>query len=219
MFQARRMRQAGESLKQIATSLHVSVSSVSTWCRGIELTQEQIENLQKRIKDPNYGKKLAYLKQQKKLFNEKIQKLKEEGKKEVGRLSERDVFIAGIALYWGEGFKKDHLVGLATSDPNAARFYIYWLEKCFGITKENLIVRVTSNILYKPQIEKLHSYWIKILGLSMDQISKPYFQKTIWKKEYINKDEYHGVIRIKVRKSINLLRKIYGYIEGFIEGF
>jgi hypothetical protein len=34
------------------------------------------------------------------------------------------------------------------------------------------------------------------------------------KKEYENKENYHGVLRIRVRRSIDLLRKIFGYIEG-----
>jgi len=50
--------------------------------------------------------------------------------------------------------------------------------------------------------------------MHVNQFSKPFFQNTKWKKEYENKENYHGVLRIRVRRSIDLLRKIFGYIEG-----
>ena len=64
------------------------------------------------------------------------------------------------------------------------------------------------------KIKELEKYWSKELKIPVDQFSKPFFQKTKWKKEYENKDNYHGVLRIRVRRSIDLLRKIFGYIEG-----
>lgn len=214
MIEAKQLRRKGESIKKIAHMLHVSVSSVSTWCRDTTLTNEQIARLQKRVTDPYYGNKLIYLEEKRRTFNEMVKTLKEEGIKEVGILSQREIFIAGIALYWGEGFKKDHLVGLATSDPKAAVFFINWLQVCFKIPLQDLIVRVTANISYQNRIKTLHSFWSNELHLSQKQFSKPFFQKTTWKKIYENKNEYHGVIRIKVRRSVNLLRKIYGFIEG-----
>ena len=47
MLQARQLRKEGESIKVIAKKLSVSVSSVSVWCRDIELSKEQIESLKK----------------------------------------------------------------------------------------------------------------------------------------------------------------------------
>lgn len=214
MLQARQLRKEGESIKVIAKKLIVSVSSVSMWCRDIELSKEQIDSLKKRVTNPFYGRKRTYIIERKKIFDEKVRLLKEQGKREIGHLSKRDIFIAGIALYWGEGFKKDHLVGLATSDPGAARFFILWLYKSFGITKKELVVRVTANISHRKRIQTIEQYWAGALSLQQEQFSKSYFQKTKWRKEYENKDEYHGVIRIKVRKSVNLLRKIFGYLDS-----
>lgn len=219
-IQARQLRRVGESIKAIAKNLHVSVSSVSLWCRDIILTKDQWEKLDKRRTDPLYGNKLQYLNLRKTIFEKKIHEIKEQGIKEIGVLRKRDILLIGVALYWGEGFKKDHLVGFATSDPSMAQFFVFWLKECFFIDKTNLIFRVTANISYKKEINLLMEFWSKKLGVDVASFSKPYFQKTKWKKEYENKDDYHGVIRIRVRRSINLLRKIFGYIEGvsrFIE--
>lgn len=214
MLKARQLRREGESIKVIAKNLKVSVSSASLWCKDISLTKEQIQNLQKRSTDPYYGKKAEYLIKKKEEFEKKVQDLKQKGIQEIGNLSEREIFLIGIALYWGEGFKKDHQVGFATSDPKMAKFFILWINKCFHISNEHLILRVTANESYKDKIKNIEKFWSDTLKIYLDSFSKPYFQKTVWKKQYENANNYHGVIRIKVRKSIDLLRKIYGFIEG-----
>lgn len=213
-IKARKLRRKGESIKKIAKIVNVSVSTASLWCRDVQLTNNQVENLRKRQTDPFYGKRLDYYLQKKKEFNLKLLNLKNEGIHSIGKLSKREIFLIGIALYWGEGFKKDSLVGLATLDTKIAKFFIFWLNKSFKITSKNLLLRVTANISYKKQINKLEKYWSKELNIPINQFSKPFFQNTTWKKEYENKDNYHGVLRIRVRRSIDLLRKIFGYIEG-----
>lgn len=211
---SRESRRQGQSIKEIAHKLQVSVGSVSSWCNDIILTKKQQENLNSRITDPFYGNKYKYLAERKAIFLKKVNDLKQKGIAEIGKMTKREIFLVGIALYWGEGFKKDHLVGLATSDIKMAIFYVHWLDCCFGIKNTQLILRVTANISYKKHIGLLEKYWAKQLNIPQVQFSKPYFQITKWKKIYENKNEYHGVIRIKVRKSVALLRKIYGYIEG-----
>ena len=213
-IKARKLRKKGESIKKIANLLKISVSTVSLWCRNVELTDKQIENLRKRQTDPFYGKKLDYYLKKKKEFNLKLLNLKNEGINSIGKLSKREIFLIGVALYWGEGFKKDSLVGLATLDINIAKFFIFWLNKSFGITTKNLLLRITANISYKSKINDLSKYWSRELNIPISNFSKPFFQKTKWKKEYENKDNYHGVLRIRARRSIDLLRKIFGYIEG-----
>lgn len=213
-LKARELRQNGRSIKDIAKVLHVSVGSVSSWCDDIKLTEEQSSRLQLRVTDPSYGKKAAYIQKVKERTQRKIHELKFLGRKEIGNLTKREVFLVGVALYWGEGFKKDHQVGFATSDPRMGKFFVKWLESCFGIKKEQLIFRVTANGLYKDRIKDLEQFWSDQLDVSINHFSKPFFQNVKWQKSYENTSDYHGVIRIRVRKSMDFLRKITGYIEG-----
>ncbi|MEK7177485.1 MAG: hypothetical protein AAB705_01510 [Patescibacteria group bacterium] len=213
-IKARKLRKKGESIKNIAHLVNVSVSTASLWCRDVELTSSQIENLRKRQTDPFYGKRLDYYLKKKNEFSLKLLNLKNEGIKSIGKLTKREIFLIGIALYWGEGFKKDSLVGLATLDIKIAKFFIFWLNKSFNIKSKDLLLRVTANISYKSKIKELERYWSRELKIPVSQFSKPFFQNTKWKKEYENKDNYHGVLRIRARRSIDLLRKIFGYIEG-----
>lgn len=213
-LEARILRKNGTSIKQIAKKLKVSVSSVSVWCRDILFTDDQKKHLRAKGQARGYEARMDALQRRKNLFDNHIKQIKLDAKNEVGALSNRDLFVAGIALYWGEGFKKDHLAGLATTDKNIAMFYITWLKRCFNVTSDRLILRVTINEMKKHLAEGIINWWSSQLGIDTSQFSKPYFQKSQWKKEYESENEYHGVIRIKVRRSINILRKIMGYIEG-----
>lgn len=211
---ARLMRRKGESIKIIARNLSVSVGSVSVWVRDIQLNPQQEKRLMKRSTDALYGGKKQYLTALRLLHERKVEMYAKKGERRLGKLSNRDVYIMGLALYWGEGFKKDSLVGLATSDPVAAQFFLVWLHRCFHVQPDELIMRVTLNREHMDRTSVIEEYWAKKLDLSKSQFSKPYYQKVQHKKAYENREEYHGVVRIRVRKSINLLREILGSIDA-----
>jgi len=208
------LRKGGESIKVIAKILGVSAGSVSRWCSDVQLSPVQLKGLEKRARDPNYGKRLENSTRQRKIKEEKIDSLFKEGAGEIGGLSKRELFLVGIALYWAEGFKKDTQVGFANSNLGMIKLYLKWLYECCDVRPGDLIFRVTLNISHKDRIDVVQRYWSKAIGIPLENFRKPFYQNFLWKKSYENPNEYYGVLRIKVRKSINFLRKIYGWIEG-----
>lgn len=213
------LRKQGESIKLIAKKLGVSPGSVSVWCRDVTLTIDQIERLERNARDPFYGKRLENVQKQKMLRIEREERLKREGIDEVGRLSKRELFLVGIALYWAEGYKKDSQVGLGSSDPAMMKLYVKWLRECFGYIKDDLLFRVTFNELHKYREKDIIQFWARQFEVGENRFQKPFYQKAKWKKIYENPEEYYGVLRIRVRKSKDFLRKIYGYIEGLGKDF
>lgn len=212
--EAIRLRRAGKSIRSIAKEINVSASSVSSWCRDIALSPSQKKTLDINARDPYYAGRGIYLRKLKKKTHLKIIRLQKEGVKKVGSLNKRELFLVGSALYWAEGFKKDSQAGLGSLDPEMIKFYIKWLKDCFSYKNEDLIFRVTANISHKERIKEIEKYWSTLLKVPIDQFQKPFFQNVKWKKIYENPNEYYGVLRVKVRKSKDFLRKIYGYIEG-----
>ena len=212
----RQFRTKGLSLGQIWEKTGVPKTTIRSWIKDIKLSQKQLDELKSktqkalqegRIRKQNQDKAL-------KLNNEK--KLFHKGIVSVGSLNNRDFLIAGIALYWGEGFKNkhEHRLGFCNSDPGMIRFYIKWLEKSLGVKKDSIIVRLTLNESYKERTGEIENYWLKITGISKSQFTKTFYQKTKWKKQY-NEDNYHGVLRIHVKDSLNMLLLMKGFIEGF----
>jgi len=209
---ARHLRKQGISIKKIAKQISVSVSSVSVWCRDISFTEEEKKKMFRDGYIAGSRARFEAIERRKEAKRKEIVKLHQMSKKEVGTLTQRELFLVGIALYWGEGFKKDSLVGLANTSPSIIRFYIRWLQSCFQITKKELIVRITINCEREKETERIERYWSEQLNIPRNQFSKCYYQQTKLKKEYEDAEGYKGVIRIKVRRSISLLRKIEGYI-------
>lgn len=213
-IKARKLRKSGLSIKNIAKSLDVSVGSVSTWVRDIALTKAQFEVLEAHSRDPHYGNRLKYINKVKRETNRRTNKLEKEGVKDVGRLSKRELFLVGAALYWGEGFKKDSQVGLANSDPTVIKLFLRWLYECFDYKADDIIPRLTLNVSHRDRIDEITRFWAEAVDIPIDSFRKPFFQNFKWKKIYENPNNYHGVLRIKVRRSRDFLRKILGYIEG-----
>ena len=213
-LEAIKLRSRGESIKIIARMLRVSPGSVSVWCKNVKLTRKQLKTLEIHAHDPNYGRRLQNSQLQRSIKNQKIRDLFELGKSEINILSKRELFLVGVALYWAEGFKKDTQVGFANSNPDMINLYLKWLYECCNIKNEDLIVRVTVNISHKQRVFEIQHFWSKYTNIPLESFRKPFFQNFKWKKTYEKPNEYYGVLRVKVRKSTDFLRKIHGWIGG-----
>ena len=100
--QARQLRRSGLPLAEIALRVGVSKSSVSLWVRDVEFEP---------LPRPPRGRRRAPNALQRRKLAE-IDRLVEEGRARIGRLSEREFLVAGVALYAGEGSKRDGAVKL-----------------------------------------------------------------------------------------------------------
>jgi hypothetical protein len=182
-------------------------NSGNIWVNDM-VTKEHFKRLQAGRKKYQTERTKARLEHENSLFSD--------GVKEVGKLSKRELFLVGVALYWAEGFKhkSESALGLATMDVNMAIIYIRWLKECLGIENDRLRLRVTANIHYSEKIRVMEKFWSDSLGVGLDQFVKPFFQKTIQKKVYANSNRYFGVIRIRAIKSLDFLRKMRGWTVG-----
>lgn len=63
------------------------------------------------------------------------------------------------------------------------------------------------------RIKQVIAYWSSITGFSIDKFDKIYYKRN---KIFSNRKniDYFGLLRIKVKKSTDLNRKITGWIEG-----
>ena len=129
--QARQLRRTGLPLAEIAAHLGVAKSSVSLWVRDVEFSPLPRPPRGRR-RDPNA------LQRRKRA---EIDRLVEEGRARIGRLSEREFLVAGVALYAGEGSKRDGTVRFANSDPRMIVFFCAWLRRFFEIDESRLRVR------------------------------------------------------------------------------
>lgn len=207
------LRKRGESVKDIAIKLSLSKSTVSIWCRDIVLTAKQYKNLKnKMVKAGHAGRiKGANVNKQKRI--DAVSEGLISGKKRVGEFASRDLLIAGIALYWAEGSKKDNKFAFSNSDPRMIILMCRWLEEFFSLKKEDLMPRIFINESHKYRLDKVLTFWSSLLKLPSVQFGKPTLLKINSRKVYSNKDSYFGVLSLRVRKSSQLKYDILGMIE------
>jgi len=212
----RNLRSNGLSLGQIYEKTSVPKTTIRSWIKDIMLSEKQLDELKFKVQKALQEGRIKKQKQDKDLRLNNEKEFLHKGVKDVGILTNRDLLIAGIALYWGEGFKNrhEHRLGFCNSDPEMVRFYIKWLEKSLGVKKDKIIVRLTLNESYKERVGRIEDYWSKITGIPKSQFTKTFYQKTKWKKQY-NDNSYRGVLRVHVGDSLNKLLLMRGFIEGF----
>ena len=62
----------------------------------------------------------------------RLKKCYKKEKKRWLSFSKRELYIAGLFLYWGEGLKLlKSSISLNNTDPKVIKFYLYWLIKSF----------------------------------------------------------------------------------------
>ena len=137
------------------------------------------------------------------------------GKRDVGKLSKRDIHMVGLGLYWGEGYKKgSQELGFTNSDPALILFYVEWLNRIYNIEPDSLILRVSINMQHKERIKEVVEYWSSLTQIPLSQFTKSSLIKTTSKKVYANTAPHYGTLRIKVRKGTALRRRILGSIRA-----
>lgn len=160
--EARRLRSEGWTMPDIAAELGVSRSSVSLWVRDVAYVPRRPPRSGFVKREPNA---LARRKQA------EIERLLAEGRERIGELSERDLLIAGTALYAGEGFK-DRQVGMANTDPRILVFFVAWLRRFFDVDERRL--KVALYLHDGLDLDAATAYWSALLDITPDRFLKPY---------------------------------------------
>ncbi len=209
---ARKLRKEGRSLLDISRSLHVSKSSVSLWCRDIELTPEQLQKLHASMVLGSLPGRVLGSQTQKKKRIERQQEAEREAQKEFRYLKNSPFFHLGIGLYWGEGDKKAY-IRFFNSDPEVVRVMMKWFQEFLGARPQDFMMYLNLNQYHKHRSKEIINFWSQITGIPQIQFRKPSLVKVLQKKEYENSKEYRGTLCVALTKSRRHLYKVLEWIR------
>jgi len=211
---AKKMRENGISLGDISKKLHVTKSTLSYWFKNIILTESVILKIKTRGKAKSVRGLLRYAESKRKERMERFILQKRAGAVRLGALSDRDILMVGLGLYWGEGYKYENSeLGFTNSNSQVILFYLKWL-KLWSIEKDSLIFRLTLNEVFRREEESIKNFWIASLNVKKEQFSKTtYIQTNLKKASFKSMEKYKGTLRVKVRKGTSLRNNILGAIE------
>lgn len=211
----RALRSQGLSLNEIQQKTTIPKTTIRLWISNIELTEQQKDVLLKKtfVALQEGRKKAQLINKERRVKKEQAFLL--EAQRDIGFLTKKELFIAGVALYWAEGFKNKHeyRLGFCNSDSSMILFYLKWLHEALGVDKQRITARVSINYSYKEKTKEIEDYWSEITGIPLSHFTKTFYQNTQWRKEYEDSN-YHGVLRIHVKESLEYLLKMKGWIEG-----
>ena len=210
------LRKQGFSYKEILEQIPVAKSSLSLWLRSVGLSNKQKQRLTE--------KKLASaLRGAKKRKEDRItisKNTKDIARREIGELTDRELWLIGVSLYWGEGSKEKSDrpgsgVKFSNSDPKMIKVFLKWLFDIILEKKENIYLEIYIHDNCRSRLKEVINYWSNQTGFSKDKFSRIYFKrnKINTKRKNIGQN-YYGLLRVGVKSSSILQRKIEGWVEG-----
>lgn len=189
------LRRQGLSYKRIRCILGGSMSTLSAWLRGIPLTELQRVGLKRRHLDA--VRRTARANHEKRLAREAA--ITRATAAEVGRVSARDLFIAGVVAYAAEGEKRKPWqssvpVKFINSDPRMIELFIQDAE-----------------------VDQALRFWSRVVGAPAGQFQRTTLKKGNPKTTRRNRGpEYRGCLVIRVRRSGDLNKHLDGWFDAMV---
>lgn len=171
--QAIELRKKGWSYSAIKKELGISKSTASAWLNKYPLSHEQLDKLQFHNEHRIEAFRTTMAKKKQKLTDEAI--VSQE--KIIGQLTEKELYLCGLALYWGEGGKTQYSsLTFANTDPRMIRFFLMWLRR--SINYPDASIRVKLHLYKDMDIDREMGYWQGVTDLGADHFVKPYIKDT-----------------------------------------
>jgi hypothetical protein len=170
-----KLRRLGETYSEIKAQLNLPKSTLSDWLKDCPLTSKQLAKLHKHIRYKKYIaiEKTRETKRQKREI--RFKQIFEEEKKRILPINNRELYLAGLLLYLGEGVKGDNsTVGLNNTDPKVVKLFLYWLTHCLKVKKHK--IRVNVHLYQDMNISRYLTYWSTYLSIPRSQFIKPYIK-------------------------------------------
>lgn len=201
------LRKEGKTYREIRSEIPIAKSTLSDWLRSVGLSKPQQQRITQKRLD-------AALRGAQKRRDNRLKEIEEccnKGIKEIGALTERELWLIGVALYWAEGSKqtiKSKSAGICfvNTDPRMLRTCLAWLRQ-LGVKEQSIRYDIYIHIDRRTEAEKFRAWWMSQLNISNIPREHIYFKKgNIQTKRSNVGDLYHGLLRIRVKESTSLNR-------------
>ncbi len=187
------LRKKEMSYSQIKKKVNVSKSTLSLWLRSYPLSPKRIKELrdcnEKRIE------RFRSTMRQKREEREKITYIQQS--KRLSSFSTKELFLAGLMLYWGEGTKtqKDALI-MTNSNPSIINFFILWTTKILHVPSKK--IRVCLHLYSDMDPKKEIDWWSHTISIPISQFNQPYIKKSLKKRINYKGSFGHGTCQAKI---------------------
>lgn len=210
------LRRKGLSYGEILEQVPVAKSTLSLWLQEVGLSKEQRQRLSK--------KKLSSMKRGWETVRrnriERSESIRKTAIKEVSHLIADPLWLAGVMLYWAEGKKEKvwrtgEMVTFSNMDANMHMLFLRWVRRYVSLDKEILIFHLY--IHEGANVDRAKRYWSDKLNIPVSNFTVYYKRHKLSFYRKNDGDTYFGLLCIRIRRSVDLNRKIAGWIEGVVK--
>ncbi|MFJ8760933.1 hypothetical protein [Streptomyces cyaneofuscatus] len=212
---ARELRLQGMTYDQIQVELGCSKSSISLWVRDLP----KPERKRSRDESSAIGRRGWEATLQRRDVERQAQK--QRAADEVGAMTDRELFLLGVGLYWAEGtkskpYRTQERVTFVNSDPGMIEVFLAWL-RLLGVDDDALRFHVL--IHETADVAGAERFWADLTGAAPSAFGKTSLKKHSPKTNRKNAGEnYRGCLAVRVLKSAELYRRIEGSWYGIVLG-
>jgi hypothetical protein len=213
------LRKQGKTYSDILRVVLVAKSTLALWLKEAKLSISENQKFTE-------AKRLASLRggqAKKKQRIEKQNKIFAEASLDIKNISNRELFLIGVIMYWAEGAKEKEYrpgsqIGFSNMDSKMIQIFLVWLFRVCKIDKNMVVFNIFLHQTHKTRLEEIRKYWSKVTGFPVERFMSVYWKRNKIKTNRKNIGEkYYGVLKIKVKRSSDLVRKVAGWSEGIFE--
>lgn len=210
------LRKLGYSYHQVLAHVPVAKSTLSLWLRSVGLSRQQKQRLTKRRRAA--GRRGAQKRLQQRLDITK--RLQQNAKKHIGEyLSKRELLLIGAALYWAEGTKEQEArpgsgVQFTNSDPVMVKFFLRWLRVIFAVPRKSIYFELYVHESNAKSVRAIQQFWAATLNYDVSHFACVYYKKNARSAKPHARQNYQGVVKVRVRASSHLVRTMQGWVQG-----
>lgn len=210
--EARELRLQGLTYDQIQLELGCSKGSISLWVRDLpkppKRTREEASAIARRGWERTLERR-----------EEERQETKRLAAEEVGALSDRELFLIGVGLYWAEGAKskphrRQERITFINSDRHMIEIFLGWLD-LLEVPRDSL--RFHVHIHETADVPTSERFWAEVVGVDVTRFGKTTIKRHNPKTNRKNMGEgYNGCLSVRVLRSADLYRRVEGWWYGIV---
>ncbi len=211
------LRKRGKTYGEILKKVSVSKSSLSLWLRKVEVPSEFISRIrQKKLEAVALGWEARRRER-----IDRTQRITDAARREVKKLFIEPLWLVGVTLYWAEGHKEKlwrtgTLVTFTNMDENTVIIFKNWCRRFLTVKNDEFIHSLYIHDSRRANSVEMREWWAKKLTIHPESIVIYYKKSSKKHVRHNDADDYHGVLRVRVRRSTDMNRRIASWTSELV---
>lgn len=199
------LRRLGLTYGEIRDLIPVPKGTLSNWCREIRLSPKQVAAIRDRS---GPGSRIGIPVNTQWRRRQEIERIRIDALTFAGQHIDDAFFVAGVALYWGEGSKTRSDLSLANADPRALRLFIDWVRS-YHDPSADFVLKI--NLHADNDEPAARVYWREATGLPDAEFYRTFVKPdgTGHRKNHLP----HGVCQVRVRRSADHWHRTMEWVD------